>query len=275
MPDCVSSPLVYLSIGVLPATAQRDLEILGLLGQLGQCDDTSQNVRISIKHNLAFFDDKFAGWSAIARRTAREYGLPDPLQYLEFPWRSDRWRMHCRTAVSEHWDNKLKSEAEPRTSSEYVDLDSLSTTTPMRVWQQAGLSSLQVKHATVVSWMYCGVYLTRELLHKMSKVTSPSCACNPTTIENLPHILLYCELYDSIRQESIPKFLEMNKKLPEITENENLLIISILDPLSSKLPPSVSSGWSSVGDVYELARKYCHRIHSKREKIYTDLDNIP
>ena len=66
----------------------------------------------------------------------------------------------------------------------------------------------------------------------------------------------------------------MNKKLPEIIENENLLIISILDPLSSKLPPSVTSGWSSVSGVYELARKYCHRIHTKREKIYADLDNI-
>ena len=109
----------------------------------------------------------------------------------------------------------------------------------------------------------------------MSKATSPSCACNPTQVENLPHILLYCQLYDSIRQESIPKFLEMNRKILEITENENLLIISILDPLSSKLPPSVTSGWSSVGDVYELARKYCRRIHLKREKMYTDLDNTP
>ena len=66
----------------------------------------------------------------------------------------------------------------------------------------------------------------------------------------------------------------MNKKIFEITENENLLIISILDPLSSKLPHSVTSAWRSVSGVYELARKYCHRIHSKREKIYTDLDNI-
>ena len=72
MPDCVSSPLVYLSIGVLPATAHRDLEILGILGQLVQCDDESQNVRISIKHKLAFFDEKFASWSAILRKTALE-----------------------------------------------------------------------------------------------------------------------------------------------------------------------------------------------------------
>ena len=31
MPGCVSSPLAYLSTGILPATAQLDLEIMGLL----------------------------------------------------------------------------------------------------------------------------------------------------------------------------------------------------------------------------------------------------
>ena len=56
MPDCVSSPLVYLTMGILPATAQRDLEILGLLGQLAMCEDDDQNVRKIINNNLAFFN---------------------------------------------------------------------------------------------------------------------------------------------------------------------------------------------------------------------------
>ena len=112
----------------------------------------------------------------------------------------------------------MRAEAEPRSSSEYVDLSSLSTTTPMRIWQQAGLSSNDVKHATTVSWMYSGAYFTRELLHKMHKVKSPSCACNPGISENIPHILLYCEIYDEIRQECIPKFLNMNTQLMQISD---------------------------------------------------------
>ena len=36
--DCTTSAAVYLNAGVLPATAQRDIEILGLLGQLAICD---------------------------------------------------------------------------------------------------------------------------------------------------------------------------------------------------------------------------------------------
>ena len=87
MPDCVSSAL-----GVLPATAQRYVEILGLLGQLALCDEEKQNIRLIVQHNLAFFDDKFGGCSGLVRNTAAVYGLPDPLQYMGLPWRSDRWR---------------------------------------------------------------------------------------------------------------------------------------------------------------------------------------
>ena len=54
-------------MGVLPASAQRDLDIMGLLGQLSQCDDEAQYVRKVVLHNLTFFDEKFGGWSGLVR----------------------------------------------------------------------------------------------------------------------------------------------------------------------------------------------------------------
>ena len=57
----VTSPAVYLSCGVFPAEAQRDIEILGLMGQLAVCPDELQNIRTIIENNLAFYceqDDK-------------------------------------------------------------------------------------------------------------------------------------------------------------------------------------------------------------------------
>ena len=272
MPDCVSSPLVYLTMGVLPATAQRDLEILGLLGQLAMCDGDDQNVRKVLIHNLAFFDDKFAGWSGLVKKTARQYGLPDPLQYLQYPWRPDRWRAHCRKVISDQWDNLLRNEAEQKSSSLLADISSLSTTTPMRIWQQAGLSSVSSKQATIVAWLFCGSYFTRELLFKMNKAKSPTCACNRGT-ENLNHFILHCELYDSIRQQYFLNFLLSNTKISEIMNNETDLLISIIDPLSSKLPQELTANWNSVSDAYALGRKFCYSMHMKREKIYKELDN--
>ena len=265
LPDCVATPLVYLSIGVLPAEAQRDLEILGLLGQL---------VKSVISYNLAFFDEKFGGWSGLVRKTALEYDLPDPLQYLDKPWRPDRWRAHCKMVISTKWDKKLRQELEPKSSSVYIDIESLSTTTPMRIFQQAGLNSGAVKEATIVCWMFCGVYFTRQFLHTMKKIKTPSCACDPTVSETLPHFLLHCQLYDDIRHQYIPKYIEQNKNIVEICDNEDLLITSVLDPLSCKLPLEVINSWSSVKQAYEISRKFCYQMHLKRDKIYNELDSV-
>jgi hypothetical protein len=278
MPDCVSSPLVYLTMGILPATAQRDLEIMGLLGQLALCDQGDQNVRNIINHNLAFFDDKFGGWSGLVRKTAAVYGLPDPLQYMGHPWRPDRWRSHCREVITSYWDCKLTNElrnndGEQKSSAIFVDLETVSTSTPMRIWQQAGLNSNSVKEATPVSWMYCGTYFTRQLLNKMKKVKSPECACDTGLSENLSHFILHCELYDSIRQQYIPQYVQMNSNVLSICDDEVLLLISILDPLSSKLPARITKNWSSVSAVYELSRKFIYRMHLKREKIYKEVDS--
>ena len=107
LPDCTSSAAVYLSIGVLPACAQRDVDILGLLGQLALCDQEGQKVRTVVEHSLTFYGLNFPGWSGLERKTWLKYGLPDPLQYLQHPWRQDRWRTHCGTVLQDYWDRLL------------------------------------------------------------------------------------------------------------------------------------------------------------------------
>jgi hypothetical protein len=83
LPDCTTSAAVYLNIGVMPATAQRDVEILGLLGQLAMCDGESQHIKVVITNTLTFYGVNFTGWSSLVRKTCLMYGLPDPLQYME------------------------------------------------------------------------------------------------------------------------------------------------------------------------------------------------
>ena len=211
LPDCVSTPLVYLSVGVLPAEAQRDLDILGLLGQLALSDSDDQNILKVINHNLVFFDEKFGGWSGLVRKTAEKYGLPDPLLYMMNPWRPDRWRAHCRTEIVKFWDSELRNEAEyskdgdQKSCAIFIDTESLSTTQPMRIWQQAGLSSQAVKEATPVSWMFCGTYFTCELLYKLKKIASHACLCDGSTTEHLSHFLLTRDLYSEIRNRYIPQ----------------------------------------------------------------------
>ena len=88
----------------------------------------------------------------------------------------------------------------------------------------------------------------------------------------MQHFIFHFVIYQSIREQYIPKYLEMNSNVLSISDDEDLLLISILDPLSSKLPDIVSRNWSSVHDVYKLSRKLIYRMHLKREKIYTKID---
>ena len=87
VPDNTPSCSIYLVAGIFPAEAQRDLEILGLLGQLAVCPADLQHVTDIIYNNLVFYDSQFIGWSSLTRLTANKYGLPDPVQYMQSPWR--------------------------------------------------------------------------------------------------------------------------------------------------------------------------------------------
>ena len=106
----------------------------------------------------------------------------------------------------------------------------------------------------------------------MKKIKSPNCACDNITTENLAHFLLHCDLYRTIREQYIPHYIQLNQNVLQILEDETLVLISILDPLSSKLPIQVTENWLSVNSVYELSRKFIYRMHLKREKIYSELD---
>ena len=137
--------------------------------------------------------------------------------------------------------------------------------TPLNIF--AVPDSQAVKEATPVCWMYTGVYFTQECLFKMKKVNSPACVCDSVAIENLPHFILHCKLHATIREEYIPKYLQINKNIPIICNSETLIFIFILDTLSSKLPEIVTTNWSSIQDAYKLSRTFIYRMHLKREHL--------
>ena len=92
LPPSTPTPVVYLMTGTLPAVAERDIQILQLVGQLAICDRDIQAVSDILESNLGAECLDFAGWSGLARRTAALYNLPDPLElfvhcaaYLDIP----------------------------------------------------------------------------------------------------------------------------------------------------------------------------------------------
>jgi hypothetical protein len=72
----------------------------------------------------------------------------------------------------------------------------------------------------------------------------------------------------------VPQYLAQNKFISEILDIEDKILLSILDPLSSKLPDSVTKNWWSPHKVYKLFMQLCFDIHSKRKKVYDDAKKL-
>ena len=85
-------------------------------------------------------------------------------------------------------------------------------------------------------------------------------------VEEQLHFALFCNSLDDIRSVCISKFVDSNSTLENIRENSLLFLISLLDPLSPKLPEDVRRGWVDIDATYELSRNYFSAIHKRRQK---------
>ena len=208
---------------------------MGLLGQLALSPDNLQSVTIIIKDHLMEYPLDFPGWSGLAPRTAAKYGLPDPLQYLQYPWRPDRWREHCKKSIFAYWEILLKEDAKERDSLELFDVSDLSISRPHRLWEAAGIISAEVTKSWVVNWILMGVYLTCDKLFKYKKVNSPNCVCcdpdhSSNNEETLYHHLLICTAFRHIREPFMTKLLENNNMIDKSMDKHKIITIAILDP---------------------------------------------
>ena len=103
----------------------------------------------------------------------------------------------------------------------------------------------------------------------MKKVKSPLClGCEEGVIENLNHII------QNIREVYLPQYMAQNRHISEILDVEDTILLSILDPFSSKLPDTVTKNWVSAKQAYKLSRAFCYNIHRKRTKLYNDAEKL-
>ena len=75
VPDNTPSCSIYLVAGIFPAEAQRDLDILGLLGQLAVCDGEAQDVKTIIENTLTFYGISFTGLLPTPLETGQVEGI--------------------------------------------------------------------------------------------------------------------------------------------------------------------------------------------------------
>jgi hypothetical protein len=75
-----------------------------------------------------------------------------------------------------------------------------------------------------------------------------------------------------MREKYLPQYISQNKKLGEILNDKERIMLTILDQVSSKLPEVVAKNWLSVKAVYSISREFCYKMCRKKEKLYKDME---
>ena len=227
LPPSTPTPAVYLMGGVIPAVAERDIQILQLVGQLAICDRSIQAVSDIVESNLGGESIDFAGWSGLARRTAAIYNLIDPLELFQNPWKSERWSKYAKGEVIKYWTNLLHENVASYPSLDMLDTSRLDLSSPHPIWLAAGTNPVSVTKATVVSWLLLNVYKTAERLHKMRKLKSPECLSCLAPVDDEVHFGLQCLSLVEIRSEYMSKFTEACPNISKYLSNPKVLLFSI------------------------------------------------
>ena len=273
LPSSVATPAIYLSMGVLPAVAERDLNILGLLGQLSQCPRDLQSVSDIIEDGLVRFDINFPGWSGLVRRTAAVYGLLDPLDLMEQPWRPDRWRQHCKKEIVKYWIDVLHKACIPLSTLDLFDTSRLLLKSPHPIWVASSCDSISTTRATYVMWLLLGVYNTGKRLFDMKKARSPACLLCGNILDNRVHFMLSCSALSNIRNDFLNQLMALSPILTKYSNASSEFLLYILDPFSPRVPQELRKSWISAEKVYNVSRNFCYAMHKKRTKLLESLHN--
>jgi len=155
-----------------------------------------------------------------------------------------------------------------------MDIPSLSTSTPHRIYSKAGLDSNNVRKCTTQIWFLTGVYHTNYLLRKRKKTNSSLCE-NCQVEHDIPHVLLHCGLFTNIRPTFLTNISEINPQITNYSSKEQIMLRVFLDPESSFLPQDILSGWMDLHLAYKLCRDVCWNIHSKIDKLKKSKSETP
>ena len=202
-PDSV----VYFLAGSLPGIALLHLKQLGLFGMLARQGRESILVSLGIQALQYKGKGSSRSWFSQLRSITQQYGLKDPLLYLQSPQTKLTWKNECKAKVISWWETKLRGEADLLTSLTYFHPSFMSLAKPHPVWTLAE-SPFEVKKAVTMANMLSGRYVTDHRSRYWS-ASNPQGNCQLCLLENFPetpgtleHLLLSCPALADVRKDT-------------------------------------------------------------------------
>ena len=272
LPIRTANCAVHLLLGALPIEGELHKRQLSLLYNiLVSSNETitelsERQVAVNLENPLSYF--------CRVQCVLEKYQLPS-LEELKIKHPSkDSWKCTVKEAVNKYWSELLKTEAQEKSTLQYLDINGLKIGETHPVWNSLDSIVSDVRKGTVKCRMLTGTYMLQSTSHKFKKATvSATCKCCGLYVEDLAHMLLECPafiqqrkpLYVSIKNQVINCIGVL--KWRELFDNRDSLVKLILD--CSRYP--IIKKKSEYKNILKETTELCYKIHSARiQKLSTE-----
>jgi hypothetical protein len=229
LPNSTAIPAIYLLLGILPIRAQIHIKILSLyISILHRPSSVEYDV---IQRQLAIKDTSSSSWTSQLRQVLHMYKLPSSLQLANAPPLKKKWKLTVKSAVTTHWEEKLKEKAASMKSLRNLNLDMCAIGFSHPVWV-CGPDPLQATMAAIKAMILTGRYpvTAEKCAGRKQLLLCPLCNTAPETV---PHFLIECEALQDVRNSYMQQLQQIfpNSYSPHQTDTNNIALC-VIDPSS-------------------------------------------
>ena len=268
-----ATPAIHFLLGELPIEGKIHRDVFSLFYSVWR--NPSSKIFSIIKYLLETSQNNSRTWAIHIKHLAAKYGLPHPLECLKSdPPLKSTFKEYIRTKICVFYERTLREKAQNNSSMKYLNM----SLTGRRGRQHPSVSNIvttqEVKKSRIHIKMLVGDYYTYDVKSSRSG-GSPHCrACSdPTSKEDLVHILTQCMAYKKIRERIIPEYSEVltssesHLSMDEVLESNENLCQFILDASSTNLRNRINVNDPVLHTLFRISRNYCYAINCERTRI--------
>ena len=280
LPLDTPEPVIYFLAGSLPLVAILHLRSLSLFNMICHLQDNLLNKLAKL--TLLTAKPKDRSWFTLIRDIYCQYGLPHPLQLLENPLPTEKFKSLCKGKVHEYWHSYLSSSCAEYSSLRYLQPEFISLLRPHPIWSSLDGNPYQTKAAHIQALLLTGRYRTERLCRFWSSNKDGLCILekcfNLKISESIEHFLLHCDSLSDERRRLVLYSISFAAENPIVKNiidkyllfevNEEKKVQFLLD--CSSLPDVINAAQQYGPELYQLCfkltRTWCRSLHRARVK---------
>ena len=278
-PECVVSFLG----GCLPAQALLHLRQATLFGMICRLRNGDNLLANHARNIFASAKSSSRSWFLQIQEIFLQYYLPHPITFLNNPPSKATFKKLVKTAVIDHWQQKLRAQAVPLPSLEFFKPNFMSLSVTHPIYSTCGSSPYQVAKASVQARYLSGrarvEALTRNWDNTNKEGICPLCRDTKPTLGTLQHILLSggCPALAEARltmlsffqayMVSRPYLLPLMQACWEVEEKLTMQLLLDCSVIPIIIKSSQTSSEPVLKDIFYMTRTYTFKIYTTRKRL--------